>query len=336
MRGVASQLDWGTEEIVSEFVRGGRLGTSDLYRFTYYARDGHGRFEIELREQQIRDIAAGHLDEIDAVEHDPNTRVPRGRALLVWGEYDEDALAVRTDHDLGVALDGLQAIGSGDPILARLWGTADEQVVFVINGAECALYVVRGTHGYGTSIGDQAWNGTFELVDHDVGAVSIPWSHCVSWRIARPALVRFAETGELGDGVELDGSIPSQLLMLGDFDRTAELETRRPPPVEPALTSLPAKTPHGEWAGRLIGSLVELRLLELDSSILDSITARTAMLLVELGDDAQDEMPAAQKLAKELARMRGVGHLDATPGDLQIALRRTQYAPTMPVEMPFK
>jgi len=335
MRGFVSQVDWGTEEVVSEAVRGGKVG-SDLYRFMYYARDGHARFEIELREQQIRDIAAGVLDEIDAVEHDPNTRVPRGRALLVWGEYDDDALAVRTDQDLSVALDGLQAIGSGDPILARLWGTADEQVVFVINGAECALYVVRGTHGYGTSIGDQSWNGTFELVDHDVGAVSIPWSHCVSWRIARPALVRFAETGELGDGVELDGSIPSHLLMLGDFDRQAELETRRPPAVEPALTSLPAKTPHGEWAGRLLGSLVELRLLELDSSILDSITARTAMLLIELGENAQDEMPAAQKLAKELARLRGIGALDATPGDLQIALRRTQYAPTMPVEVPFK
>lgn len=336
MRSVASHVDWGTEPIVAECARGGRVEGSDLYRFIYYARDGHGQFEIELREQQIRDIAAGHIDEVDAREHDPDKRVPRDRALLVWGEYDEDALAVRNDQELAVALDALQAIGSADPILARLWATADEQVVFVINGAECALYVVRGTAGYGTSVGDQSWNGTFELVDHDVGAVAIPWSHCLSWRIARPALVRFAQHGELGEGVELDGSIPSQLLMLGDFDRAAELETRRPPPVDPAVTSLPSKTPHGEWAARLLGSLVELRLLELDSSILDSIRARTALLLVELGDDAQDEMPAAQKLAKDLAKIRGIGALDATPGDLQIALRRTQYAPTMPLEMPFK
>ncbi len=344
MRDVAAKVDWttdraelvGPEALVSECARGGRIDGGDQYRFTYYARDGHGRFTLELREQQIRDIAAGHVDEIDAVEHDPDTRIPRGRALVVWGEYDDDALAVRSDQELAITLDALQAIGGVDPIMIRLWATADEQIVVVINGAECALYVVRGTHGYGTSIGDSSRTGTFELVDHDVGALSIPWSHCLSWRVVRPALLRFAERGDLGDGVELDGSIPSQFLMLGDFDREAELATRRPPVVDPAQTSLPNKTPHGEWASRLLGSLVELHLLELDTSILDSITARTALLLVELGDDAQDEMPSAQKLAKELAKLRGVGAIDATPGDLQIALRRTQYAPTMPIEMPFK
>ena len=41
----------------------------------------------------------------------------------------------------------------------------------------------------------------------------------MSWRVVRPALLRFAERGDLGEEVLLDGSIPSQLLMLGDFDR---------------------------------------------------------------------------------------------------------------------
>lgn len=263
-----------------------------------------------------------------------HTHIPSGQPLLVWGEYDDDALTVRGDRELGVALDALQAIASIDPILIRLWSVGDEQLVAVLNGAECAVYVVSA-HGYGTSVGDAERGGTFELVDHDVGAVSVPWAHCLSWRVVRPALVRFAQHGECGSDIELDGSIPSQLLMLGDFDRTAELETRRPPPGDPALSSLPRKVPHGEWAARLLRGLVDLHLLELDTSMLDSITARTAMLLVELGNDAQDEMPAAQRLASELGKLRGMGALDATPGDLQIALRRTQYAPTAPVAMPF-
>src|SRR5258706_6950706 len=212
MRDVAAKVDGaadgaglcGPEAVVTECAKGGRVEGTDVYRFTYYARDGHGRFMLDLREQQIRDIAAGHLDEVDALEHDPDTRVPRGQALLVWGEFDPDALAVRSERELGITLDGLQAIGSIDPILIRLWGTADEQVVCVLNGAECALYVVRGTHGYGTSIGDSARNGTFELMDHDVGEVSIPWSVCLSWRVVRPALIRVAERGELGDEVLLD------------------------------------------------------------------------------------------------------------------------------------
>jgi hypothetical protein len=332
MRDVAA--DWDGDH-VAECAKGGRVEGTDVYRFTYFARDGHARFMLDLRQQQIREIAEGHIDEVDAVEHNVDARAPRGQALLVWGEYDQDALAVRSENELALALDGLQAIASIDPLVIRLWATADEQVVAVINGAECALYVVAGT-GYGTSIGDSARTGTFELTDPDVGTFSVPWTACLSWRIVKPALMRFAESGDLGEEVLLDGSIPSQLLMFGDFDRAAELANRRPPAVDPAQTSLPGKVPQAEWARRLLGTLVELHLLELDTSIIDSITARTALLLVELGDDAQDEMPAAQKLAASLSKVRGIGALFATPGDLQIALRRTQYAPTAPVEVPWK
>ena len=171
---------------------------------------------------------------------------------------------------------------------------------------------------------------------HDVGAIAIPWADCVPWRVARPALVRFAEHGDLGDQVMLDGSIPSMFLMLGDFDRAAELATRRTPVPDPAQTSLPRKAPCGAWAERLLGSLIDLHLIEVDQSILVGITARVAMLLQQLGDDAQDSREAAQKLTKELERVRGIGALFATAGDLQIALRRTQDPPTQPVEMPFR
>ncbi|HSN28823.1 MAG TPA: hypothetical protein VLT45_21195, partial [Kofleriaceae bacterium] len=57
------------------------------------------------------------------------------------------------------------------------------------------------------------------------------------------------------------------------------------------------------------------------------------MLLQQYGEDAQDSTEIAQKLTKELERVRGVGALFATAGDLQIALRRTQDPPTQPVEM---
>ena len=343
MREVAAKLEWGDDPasvtgdraFEAECGHGGRVGGGDLFRFTYIGNGGHERWELELRTQQIRDIAAGLVDEIEGRPLEGNSRVTRGEALLVWGEYDEDALRVRSMSDLAVALDALAAIGTIEPCLVRLWSTADDQVVAVLNGQDCALYIVGSQHGYGTSVGDPTRTGTFELVDHDVGSVAIRWADCIPWRIARPALLRFAEHGDLGTEVILDGSIPSALLMLGDVDRASELATRRTPAPDPAATSLPRKAPCGAWAQRLLGGLIELHLIEVDTSILDGITARDAMLLQALGADAQDSGEAAGRLAKELERVRGVGALFATAGDLQIALRRTQEPPTQPVEMPF-
>ena len=343
VRDVVARLDFGDEGSVvgarafeAECGFGGRVDKKDLFRFQYIANGGHERYEIELRQQQMRDIAAGLVDEVEARPLESNSRIARGEPLLVWGEYDEDALRVRSLTDLGVALDALYSIGAIDPVLFRLWSTGDDQVVGVCNGIECALYIVASQHGYGTSVGDPTRSGTFELTDHDVGQVSLPWADCVPWRIARPALLRFAEHGDLGQDIMLDGSLPSIFLMLGDFDRAAELATRRTPMVEPARTSLPQKAPCGAWADRLLGGLVELHLIEIDSSIQDAITARLAMLLQQYGEDAQDSGEIAQKLTKELERVRGVGALFATAGDLQIALRRTQEPPTQPVEMPFR
>jgi hypothetical protein len=341
MRDVASKLDFGDPSslvgpsaLSCECASGGRVEGTDVYRFMYYATDGHQRWELELRERQIQDIASGALFELDATALEPNTRTNRGEPLLVWGEYDDDALRVRTLGDLATALDALQAIGGVLPCLIRLWSVADDQVVCALNGPWAALYVVASTHGYGTSVGEATRDGSFELLDHDVGSMTVAWANCLAWQIARPALLRFAEHGTLGDHVTLDGSIPSQLLMLGDYDRAAELETRRPPPVDPARSSLPEKSPHGAWAHRLLRSLVDLQLIEIDTSIEDAITARLAMLLAQAGIDIVESSDAAHQLAKQLERVRGVGALFATGGDLQIALRRTQDPPTAPVELP--
>jgi hypothetical protein len=219
--------------------------------------------------------------------------------------------------------------------MVRLWSKSDEQAVAVFNGFDCAIYVVHSVHGYGRSVGDPTLVDAFEVVDHDLGAVAIPCADFVPWRVAKPALLRFAEKGELGDGVILEGTIPTQLLYLGDFDRAAALATRRPPPADPTLTSLPLKAPHRPWAKRLITSLLELQLIEIDMQIHDSVMARATMLLVQYGDDALDTAEAARQLAKELERVRGVGALFATGSDLQIALRRTQDPPTQPTKFPF-
>jgi hypothetical protein len=135
--------------------------------------------------------------------------------------------------------------------------------------------------------------------------------------------------------VIIDGTIPTQLLFFADFDRAAEMGTRRPPVADPAQSSLTRKAPHGEWSKRLVKSLLELQLIEIDMQIVDAVTARIAVLLVQFGDDALDVPDAAQNLAKEVERVRGVGALFATGGDLQIALRRTQDPPTQPTELPF-
>lgn len=343
VRDVVAKLDFGDEPsqvvgpraVEAECGHGGRVEGRDLFRFEYIANGGHARWELELRPQQLRDIAAGLVDEVEGRELDPGTRVRRGEPLLVWGEYDNDAMRVRGLTELGTALDALASIGGLAPLLFRLWSAADDQIVAVSDGDACALYVVGSKHGYGTAVGDPTREGTFEVVDHDLGTIAIPRADFVPWRIARAALLRFAEHGDVGDHVILDGRIPSVLLVLGDLDRASELAKRRTPVLDPAQTSLPHNAPCGSWAKRLLTSLIDLHLIEVDMSILESITARLAILLLQLGDDAQDSGEAAQKLAKELERLRGVGALFATAGDLQIALRRTQEPPTQPVEMPF-
>jgi hypothetical protein len=241
LRDVAVRLDsgdraalLGPDAIHHDCARGGRV-EGELFRFTYFAQGGHGRWELELDEARIRAIAGGGVDEIEAEELEPGTRTTRGEPLIVWGEYPDDALRVRGELELAFALDALQAISTvGPPSTLRLWSSADDQVFAVIDGDLCALYVVCSSRGYGTSVGDPTRGDSFQA-----GELAVPWSHCVPWRTARPALLQFATSGELGDHVILDGTIPSQLLVLSDCSRFDELATRAPPPADPAVTSLP-------------------------------------------------------------------------------------------------
>lgn len=343
MREVAAKMDFGDlgtavgdDALQHECGRGGRLEHDPhVYRFTYLATDGEGRWEIELREQDIRDIAGGLVKEVEANRIAEGTRTNRGDALIVWGEFDEDALRIRSLSDLAIALDAMQAISMGEPCIVRLWSTRDDQVVAAFNGLDVALYVVASEQGYGQTTGDPTRADAFEIVDHDVGLVSIPWGDTIPWPVARAGLLRFAEHGDLGDEVILEGAIPTQFLMLGDYDRGAELASRRLPPTDPALSSLPRKAPHGDWARRLVKTLLDLHLIEIDIQIMEAVIARIAVLLLQYGDDALDSPDSANKLASAVEHVRGIGALFATGGDLQIAIRRTQEPPTEPVEVPF-
>jgi len=269
----------------------------------------------------------------DSSQLDVPPRVAHGEPLLVWGEYDGDALRVRDDRDLAVALDAIHAISMiAEPVVLRVWSPADDQVVAVVNGDACALYVVESPHGYGTSVGDPARTETFEVVDRHAGRLTIAWRDCVSWSVARAALIEFAYGGRLGANVSVEGAIPSQLLSLAEIDRDAELASRSPA-TDPALTSLPAKSPCGAWAERLLAGLLDLHLIEIDRANVETITARVAILLQQTGADAQDAIESARKLAGEIKNVSGVAAVFATPADLQIALRRTQDPPTEPVEV---
>src|SRR4051794_33654028 len=174
MREVAAKMDFGEigtavgeNALEHECGRGGRTAHgSTLYRFTYLEKGGH-RWEIELREHQIRDIASGMIDQVEAMQLAEGTRVNRGDALIVWGEYDDDALRIRTLTELGIALDGMAGVSAIEPCLIRLWGTSDQQVVAALNGLDCALYVVASEEGYGRSVGDPTRDDSFTVHDHD-------------------------------------------------------------------------------------------------------------------------------------------------------------------------
>jgi hypothetical protein len=333
LRQVVVRIDWsedgnslvGPDAFADECCSGGRAD-GDVYEFAYLGRDGESRWKLALREQQIRDIVGGQLTEIDADREDIAQRTQRGDALIVWGEYADDGMRVRTQRELAIALDALHA-AAAEPDAAkslRLWSTADDQLFAVIYGEQCAIYVVQYRDGYGTSAGDPTRTETFAITDHDAGMLVVPWADCVPWPVARSALLGFAETGELGDEVGLDGRIPGALLILGDTTRESELATRGTPNADPARTSLLRVNPFARWARRLIDALRGLELIELLDLRLDAVTLSLAAILAAHGEDALDSLRIAERLTNEIGAAKGVDRMFATPGDLQVALRRTR------------
>jgi hypothetical protein len=344
---------------------GGRISTGeagDTYRFIYITSDGRYKWELVLSETAVRDIADGLLIDAEGTQHDlvhTRARQPRGEPLMIWGEFGDDALRVSDHRALIAALDSLHASSVEEPRMLRLWTAYDDQLVAVVYGELCALYVVESPDGYATSTGDLARNDSFRARDHDGKPLTVPYADCVTWDRARNALLTFVDHGTLGPEIRIEGRIPSLLLMMGEFDRDAALAPRAEPPREITrsslprlLTPVPAEVEPTEepttptevepevlgapldlealaaWARRLVELLGERELIELVESTrgvrLDEISYQVGNLLQAHGSDAQESIETAEWLANEIGAIRGVAKLFATGGDLQIALRRSR------------
>ena len=360
MRSVVAYLDTPNNDMFldaedafdAECGYGGRIDGVDTYRFKYITANGNHRWDVMLKEAQIREISDGLLIEVNAERFDivrTHRRTPIGEPLLIWGEYPEDALRVRNETELLGALDALHAISTDRPRMLRLWSAADDQLVAALWRDHCALYIIESPEGYATSTGDQTRNDSFDMKDHEGLHLRVPWADCVSWDYARRAMVRFVEHSDIGD-IPVEGRIPSLLLMMGDIDRKAALAARPDAPTELAKSSLapresvplriepademtmPVETeaPLGpaemaRWARRLLEVLHTRELIELGPGPnLDEISYQLGGLLQAHAIDAEHSLETADWLANEIGAVRGISKLFATGGDLQVAIRRSR------------
>jgi hypothetical protein len=223
---------------------GGRV--DGAYRFHYLTRDGMHRWTIALTEHEIRAIADGLQIEADgecAEIARRDHRAPTGEPLLIWGAYNDDALAVRSLDDLVAALEILRLAALDEPRVLRVWSPSDDQLVAAIWRDHCALYVLESADGYATSSGDPRRTDGFEVLDHDGNRLVVRWADCVAWPSACRALSRFAAHGDLGPEIAVERRIPSQLLMHGELDRQAVLAMRAEPARDPRSSSLVRMTP---------------------------------------------------------------------------------------------
>ncbi|HEX3766291.1 MAG TPA: hypothetical protein VHW23_46680 [Kofleriaceae bacterium] len=337
---------------------GGRV--DGAFRFHYLTRDGVHRWTLVLTEHEIRAIAEGLQIEADgecveiARRHD---REPVGEPLLIWGAYNDDALAVRSLDDLVAALDTLRLAAFDEPRVLRVWSPSDDQLVAVIWRDHCALYVLESADGYATSSGGVPRTDAFEVLDHDGNRLVVPWADCVAWPVACRALSRFAAHGELGPEIAIERRIPSHLLMHGELDRQTVLAMRAEPARDPRRSSLAriaspaapiavsdsvdttlpvemaiALAPRGAaecaaWARRLIQLLFARSLIELDHGAgIDELCYQLSGLLQAHADEAEHALDTADWLVNEIGALRGVRKVFATGGDLQVALRRSRDA----------
>jgi hypothetical protein len=224
----------GSDALRDECGYGGRIDGADTYEFIYLPPEGGTKWIITLKEAAIRNIADGFVDEIMAQRQDiapaGADRVPRGYPLLIWGEYGDDALCPRDGEQVLLALDSLHSSASERPVMLRMWTSCDDQLVGVVWGDLCALYVIESPEGYATSRTEHSSSGVFEVNDHDGKPMTVPFADCVPWEVAKRALLHFVGNGELGPEIKTDGVIPTMLLVLGEVDRKTVLAQRQEPP----------------------------------------------------------------------------------------------------------
>jgi outer membrane beta-barrel protein len=76
-----------------------------------------------------------------------------------------------------------------------MWTSCDDQLIAVVWGDFCAIYVIESPDGYATSRTDHSTTGSFDVNDHDGKPMNIPFSDCVPWEVAKRALVNFVGSG---------------------------------------------------------------------------------------------------------------------------------------------
>jgi hypothetical protein len=145
----------------------------------------------------------------------------------------------------------------------------------------------------------------------------------------RPSASDLAASGVPGP---LTGDITIPVLgdlgaaLLGDVPAPVTFET-----ITAELTA-PVRAPTGAaeltaWGKRLLNLLFSRALIELGGGPgIDEISYQIGGLLHAHGDEAVEALDTAEWLANELAAIRGVARLFATPSDLQLALRRSRTA----------
>jgi len=305
---------------------GGRIDGADTYEFTYLQPDGHAKWVLKMKEAAIRNIADGFLDEIMGQRHElpsqSSERIPKGYPLLIWGEYGDDALCPRDGEQVVLALDSLHASAKEEPRMLRMWTSCDDQLIAVVWGDFCAIYVIESPEGYATTRTDHSMTGAIEINDHDGKPMSIPYSDCVPWEIAKRGLINFVESGDLGSGIKVDGVIPTVLLVLGEVDRQTVLAQRQEPPRVLERSSLAnARMPHAppresvpeEIAEREHTQPVEVEQVQ---SVVEVTTKQPVRLdITPLPVNVGDQLVWARRLidhlqSRELLEINGASNVD--------------------------
>jgi hypothetical protein len=316
---------------------GGHVAGTNRFSFVYLPPEGGSRWVVDLIESQVRDVAAGRLNEVSARRRAlvrPRRRPPEGHPLLVWGSTPSDALSVKSRDDLATALGALRAeAAERGPRAFRLWSCCDDLLACVIQGDECAFQVVWSDGGFATSFGNEDQLESFEARGVEGSPVSTYWCDCLPWKHLLGAAAVFAEGGELDPGLSRSERIEPATQKIAQGRREAELARIGTPPSDNldetslapwlSLAAVPREDEFA-WAERFVNGLIEQEYLALEEETsLEDFEVSVAALLQESGTAALRTLDDAEALAAALVDLDGVDDLFGTAEQIREVLAST-------------
>jgi len=176
---------------------GGRLRGQDLFLFSYFT--GDERWNVQLNESMVRQIADGHHQTMDVDRHsvkrleDVAVRVRQGPAILMWGQGVDEAIQV-LPHELRQHLD-LLAANTVHPRLVRLWSVFDDLMVIGITKEEWLLAIAKSSGEYAMSQGLEGQTEPVVFTDVEGKTLEVRWSDCIRRGDALDHAERFAADG---------------------------------------------------------------------------------------------------------------------------------------------